>query len=113
MPPSSGHACRGNIDNTVNTGFGDVGQCGFTDSSKYRIDLKEMLHSATLSTHLIPKTGTIVPDYQRAFYLPDERIRSSVIAITDFTRKYLVEAYKIPENKVALIYQGTDSQKMK
>ncbi|MFC2055524.1 glycosyltransferase family 4 protein [Chloroflexota bacterium] len=61
-----------------------------------------------LKTHLIPKTGTIVPEYKREFYLPDESIRSSVIAIADFTRRYLITAYNIPEGKVALIYQGTD-----
>jgi len=61
-----------------------------------------------LSTILIPKTGTIVPDYLRKFYLPDETLPSYVIAITDFTRRYLVDSYKIPENKVELIYQGTD-----
>ncbi|NIS78643.1 MAG: glycosyltransferase [Anaerolineales bacterium] len=61
-----------------------------------------------LKTHLIPKTGTIVPSYLREFYLPDESIRSSVIAIADFTRRYLVETYKIPEDLVSLIYQGTD-----
>lgn len=64
-----------------------------------------------LETHLIPKTGTIVPAYLRSFYLPDETIRSSVIAITDFTRKYLIETYKIPAEKVALIYQGTDTHR--
>ncbi len=32
-----------------------------------------------LETHLIPKTGTIVPEYLREFYLPDETIHSSVI----------------------------------
>ncbi len=64
-----------------------------------------------LETHLIPKTGTIVPAYLRSFYLPDETIRSTVIAITDFTRKYLIETYKIPAEKVALIYQGTDTQR--
>ena len=64
-----------------------------------------------LATHLIPKTGTIVPEYLRDFYLPDETIRASVIAITDFTRRYLVEAYNIPADKVALIYQGTDTER--
>jgi len=66
-----------------------------------------------LETHLIPKTGTIVPEYLREFYLPDETIRSSVIAITDFTRRYLIETYNIPANKVALIYQGTDTERFK
>lgn len=61
-----------------------------------------------LKTHLIPKTGTIVPDYKREFYLPDETINSSVIAIADFTRQYLINTYKIPEKKTKLIYQGTD-----
>jgi glycosyltransferase involved in cell wall biosynthesis len=64
-----------------------------------------------LATHLIPKTGTIVPEYLREYYLPDESIHSSVIAITDFTRKYLIETYKIPAEKVVLIYQGTDSKR--
>ena len=64
-----------------------------------------------LKTHLIPKAGTIVPEYVREFYLPDERIKSSIIAITDFTRRYLIETYHIPEEKVALIYQGTDTQR--
>ena len=64
-----------------------------------------------LETHLIPKSGTIVPEYLREFYLPDETIRSSVITITDFTRRYLIETYKIPVEKVALIYQGTDSER--
>ncbi|NOR89219.1 MAG: glycosyltransferase [Anaerolineales bacterium] len=61
-----------------------------------------------LKTHLIPKTGTIVPEYLREFYLSDETINSSVITIADFTRKYLIDTYKIPEEIVALIYQGTD-----
>ena len=64
-----------------------------------------------LETHLIPKTGTIVPEYLREFYLPDESIHSSVITITDFTRKYLIDKYHIPAEKVALIYQGTDTER--
>jgi len=69
------------------------------------------IKDAGLETHLIPKTGTIVPEYLREFYLPDETIRSSVIAITDFTRRYLIETYNIPAKKVALIYQGTDTER--
>ena len=61
-----------------------------------------------LDTILIPKTGTIVPEYKREYYLPDESIRSTVITITDFTRRYLIETYQIPEEKIELIYQGTD-----
>lgn len=61
-----------------------------------------------LDTILIPKTGTIVPEYKREFYLPEESIRSTVITITDFTRKYLIDTYRIPENLVELIYQGTE-----
>jgi glycosyltransferase involved in cell wall biosynthesis len=66
-----------------------------------------------LSTHLIPKTGTIVPAYLRAFYMPDETINASVIAIADFTRKYLIENYGIPEDKVSLLYQGVDAERFK
>lgn len=66
------------------------------------------IKSGKLKTHLLPKSGTIVPEYLREFYLPDESINLSVIAIADFTRRYLIENYKIPEEKTALIYQGTD-----
>jgi glycosyltransferase involved in cell wall biosynthesis len=66
-----------------------------------------------LKTHLIPKTGTIVPEYLRKFYLPDESIRSSVIAIADFTRQYLIDTYKIPADKVTLIYQGTEVERFR
>jgi glycosyltransferase involved in cell wall biosynthesis len=69
------------------------------------------IRKAGLKTHLIPKTGTIVPEYVREFYLPDERIKSSVIAIADFTRRYLIETYKIPSEKVTLIYQGTEVER--
>ncbi|HEY69557.1 MAG TPA: glycosyltransferase family 4 protein [Anaerolineae bacterium] len=69
------------------------------------------IREAGLATHLIPKTGTIVPEYLREFYLPDETIHVSVIAIADFTRKYLIERYGIPEEAVALIYQGTDVER--
>ncbi len=61
-----------------------------------------------LGTTLITKTGTIVPEYKREFYLPDESVKSAVISIADFTRNYLIDTYKIPEEKVALIYQGSD-----
>jgi len=61
-----------------------------------------------LNTHLIPKTGTIVPEYKRVFYLPQPDINSSVIAIADFTRDYLLEAYNLPAERVHLVYQGTD-----
>ncbi|OVE79301.1 hypothetical protein BVY01_02865 [bacterium I07] len=67
------------------------------------------IREGSLETHLIPKTGTIVPEYLREFYLSDENNHSSVIAITDFTRRYLIEKYNIPAEKVTLIYQGTDT----
>lgn len=57
---------------------------------------------------LLPKTGTIVPEYERLFYAPSEKIRSHVISITDFTRRCLIDDYGIPADRVALIYQGTD-----
>lgn len=66
------------------------------------------INQAGLKTHLIPKTGTIVPEYKREFYLPDASIRSSVIAIADFTRQYLIDTYEIPAEYTKLIYQGTD-----
>jgi glycosyltransferase involved in cell wall biosynthesis len=69
--------------------------------------------AAGLQTHLLPKTGTIVPAYKRRFYLPDNTINGSVIAIADFTRQYLIDTYKIPEELIALIYQGVDTRRFR
>ena len=69
--------------------------------------------AAGLPTHLLPKSGTIVPAYERRFYRPDETINSSVIAIADFTRQYLIETYGIPEEATTLIYQGVDTRRFK
>ena len=68
----------------------------------------ECLKDANLSTILVPKTGTIVPDYERRFYIPNESINVHVISITDFTRQYLIDDYKIPAEQVELVYQGTE-----
>jgi glycosyltransferase involved in cell wall biosynthesis len=61
-----------------------------------------------LPTILVPKTGTIVPEYKKEFYFSDPCINTHVITITDFARRYLIEEYGLPEEKVDLIYQGTD-----
>jgi glycosyltransferase involved in cell wall biosynthesis len=61
-----------------------------------------------LTTILVPKTGTIVPEYLREYYHPEEPINFSVVSITRFTQDYLVENYGIPAEKVCLTYQGTD-----
>jgi len=66
------------------------------------------LRGSKSDTILIPKTGTIVPEYKREFYIPDDSINVVVISITDFTRKYLIDNYKIPSDQVTLIYQGTE-----
>lgn len=66
------------------------------------------IKKAGLSTILIPKTGSIVPWYKREYYIPDPNVNTHVISITNFTRDYLIEEYKIPAEKVELIYQGTD-----
>ena len=68
----------------------------------------ECIADAGLSTVLQPKTGTIVPEYLAEYYAPPEPINYHVIAITGFTRRYLVETYQIPEDRVSLVYQGTD-----
>jgi len=73
----------------------------------------QCIKEGELKTHLIAKTGTIVPAYRREFYVPDEAIRSSVIAIADFTRKYLIDTYNIPKGMVTLIYQGTDIRRFR
>ncbi len=73
-----------------------------------RIFAGKCIKEDKLDTILIPKTGTIVPEYKREFYLPDESIHSSVITISEFTRKHLIDSYHIPDHQVKLIYQGTD-----
>ncbi len=69
------------------------------------------IKKGNLNTYLIPKTGTIVPEYLREFYLPDETINSSIITITRFTQQYLINTNKIPADKIELIYQGTDVER--
>ncbi len=66
------------------------------------------IDEAGLGTILMPKSGTIVPEYKREFYDPSEKSSSHVIAITDFTREYLVDSYGIPGKRVSLVYQGTE-----
>ncbi len=61
-----------------------------------------------LKTILVPKTGTIVPQYKREFYQPDDDIDCRIVAITDFTRNALIETYSIDSDKVDLVYQGTE-----
>ncbi len=69
------------------------------------------IKAGKLNTFLIPKTGTIVPEYLREFYLPDETINVSIVAIARFTQNYLIETYGIPADKTVLIYQGTDIER--
>ena len=66
------------------------------------------IEESGLGTILMPKTGTIVPEYKREFYQPPRDIRTHVISITGFTRQYLLDEYEIPEQHVSLIYQGTE-----
>ena len=66
------------------------------------------IEEAGLDTILIPKTGTIVPEYKRDFYQPPRDIRAHVISITGFTRQYLLDDYEIPAENVSLVYQGTE-----
>ena len=66
------------------------------------------IEEAGLDTVLLPKTGTIVPEYKREFYAPTQKIRWHVVAITNFTREYLVDAYEVPADQATLVYQGTD-----
>ncbi|NOY74642.1 MAG: glycosyltransferase family 4 protein [Kiritimatiellaeota bacterium] len=68
----------------------------------------ECLKSGNLETILIPKTGTIVPEYKREYYIPNDSINVQVVCITNFTKRYLIDEYAIPEEKVTLIYQGTE-----
>jgi len=61
-----------------------------------------------LKTIMVPKTGSVVPWYKREYYMPYPDVATHVICITDFTRKYLEDVYKIPAENVSLVYQGTE-----
>ena len=63
-----------------------------------------------LQATLLAKTGSIVKEYRREFYMPatPKPINSKVVAITGFTHRYLVDEYKIPADCASLCYQGTD-----
>ncbi len=69
------------------------------------------IQEGDLQTYLITKTGTIVPEYLREYYLPKGFSRVSVVAISDYTRRFLMDTYDIPQEKVTLIYQGIDLQR--
>jgi glycosyltransferase involved in cell wall biosynthesis len=68
----------------------------------------ECIKDGGLKTVMIPKTGSIVPWYKREYYMPDPKVATEVICITGFTRRYLEDVYKIPADKITLIYQGTE-----
>ena len=71
------------------------------------------IEEAGLDTVLVPKTGTIVPEYKREFYAPTQAIRWHVVAITNFTLEYLVDTYEVPADRATLVYQGTDLELFK
>ncbi|MHC4847563.1 MAG: glycosyltransferase family 4 protein [Planctomycetota bacterium] len=68
----------------------------------------DCIADAGLRTVLVPKTGTIVPSYEKRFYQPERDIAYDVVAITGFTRDYLVSDYRVPADHVHLVYQGTE-----
>ncbi len=69
------------------------------------------IQDGDLQTYLITKTGTIVPAYLREYYLPTGFSRVSVVAISDYTQRFLMDTYDIPQERVTLIYQGIDLQR--
>ena len=71
----------------------------------------DCIADAGLRTVLVPKTGTIVPEYEKRFYQPVRDILYDVVAITGFTRDYLISDYGVPADRVHLIYQGTEVER--
>lgn len=67
----------------------------------------------SLKTVLVPKTGTIMPHYKKEYYLPDKRVNSQIIAISQATKNNLMEHYNIPKEKITLLYQGTEIERYK
>lgn len=69
------------------------------------------IREGKLGTHLITKTGTIVPQYRCEFYWPNPHISSSIIAISDSTRQQLMSKCNFPAELITRIYQGTDLER--
>jgi glycosyltransferase involved in cell wall biosynthesis len=68
----------------------------------------QCIKDAGLDTILVPKTGSIVPWYLREYYQPDPAVNTHIVCITNFTRQYLIDVYKLPAECIDLVYQGTE-----
>ncbi|MHA1448189.1 MAG: glycosyltransferase family 4 protein [Candidatus Hodarchaeales archaeon] len=64
-----------------------------------------------LKTILIAKTGTVVPSYKREYYIAGENVNARIVAIARYTKEYLINNYRLPEEKIQLIYQGIDTER--
>jgi len=73
----------------------------------------DCIATAGLRTILVPKTGTIVPTYEKRFYKPEPDIFYDVVAITGFTRDALITDYGVPADHVHLVYQGTELERFR
>ena len=62
-------------------------------------------------TVLVPKTGTLVSSYIKEFYIPDPKVKTKIITITNFTKRNLSNNYGISPGKIKRIYQGTNTSK--
>ncbi len=67
-----------------------------------------LIEENNLDVTLIPKTGTIVEDYLKEYYVPSKKIKSHIITITDYTRNYLIKKFDIDSSDISLVYQGTE-----
>jgi len=68
----------------------------------------DCISKGKLSTYLMPKCGTVVPDYKREYYYPRDDINIEVLPIAIFMQNYLLNTYQIPAENVYHIYQGTE-----
>lgn len=69
---------------------------------------EKCIREGQLDTVLLPKTGSIVPWYKREYYQIDSGVKSRVICSNRFAKKYLEDVYKIPPEKIMVLYQGTE-----
>jgi glycosyltransferase involved in cell wall biosynthesis len=72
--------------------------------------MAQAIADANLKTHLIAKTRTPDPTYQKHFYGGPllEKNQVSVITIAQYTKDFLVEHMDLPEALITNIYNGTD-----
>jgi glycosyltransferase involved in cell wall biosynthesis len=69
------------------------------------------IDNLNLSTNLIAKTGSVMPGYQKEYYIPRKKRINPIICTNSTVKQYLITEKAIPEQRISVIYQGIDLSK--